>query len=410
METRHWLEPLGSLGLLLCLLVVFQPVARATTGTMDPRPAIGYWIEADGLQSVQQLLNTPPEWQPLANRQDSLGYLGRPLWFHVQVSNDSGRPLSRFAVIKAPFLDQLDAYLVKGRHVVRHWRLGDRYPFAQRPIDHPDFILPLQIPAHGSLTLLFREDTQGTAMLPLEIWSPLAFFQNSRTTEYWQLLSYGFVLFAAFFALAVYLATRDLMYLLYSGFSLCVVVIQGSLQGILFQVFWPRWPFMNHVFLIALPLGTALLLEYSRRFFRLSPLSSRMGMLLLVSSVLAVAVPPILLLYSETLTKLFSLYFAVASALLVALISVGLWLRGRSGAALFALATFAVLAGGLLVTLRAEGLLPVNDLTISGMQLGTCSAGSATVTGDRPAHRGRAGHAFGGPAECNPGTATSGSG
>ena len=72
--------------------------------------------------------------------------------------------------------------------------MGDKLPFAARPILHRHFLAPVDIPAHGSVDLLIRVETGSSVQVPLNLWQPEAFRVHDERTSLILGLYFGIML------------------------------------------------------------------------------------------------------------------------------------------------------------------------------------------------------------------------
>lgn len=366
------------IGLLCALVYAFQEDSETRsqehnlTGPVYT-PTLSYWIP----RRTSAFDNTPWSgkniaWERLKPGEDSLGYVDGPVWFRTRVINTHRDNLNRLIVISAPYLDHLNIYLLHSDHLLKIWRLGDSLPFSARPIKHPFFLLPLTVPAHSSISIYAYVSNKGTATLPLSLWKPDAFYAQDLKERFLAVVAIGFLLFAALFSCISALIFRHLMYLCYSLFLVSAALIQGSLQGLPFELFWPNVPLLNHISLIATPLALVFLLAFTRYFFRTGKSLPIFDRILQVSILIFVCVPLLLgIFFGLTWSKLFVSYSGVATVIMLAFAGTILWTRRVTGAGFYSVSMIAILVGGIIGLLRAEGILAVNVYTKSSIALGS---------------------------------------
>lgn len=336
-------------------------------------PELSYWIPKNVNQTLQSILdNKKITWKILPGSKDSLGYLGRPAWFRAEAVNTKNHPIKRMVVISAPYLDHVNVYIVEGGKINASWKLGDSLPFSERPISHPYFLIPINIPAKGSTSIYAFVSNKGTATMPLSIWKTEAFYKYYAKERFLELVAIGFIIYSAFFALLSCILFLDLTFFYYSMFLICIAALQASLQGFLFQLFWPRNPSLNHMSLVATPAALLFILAFTERFFRVKirhPKYMPIFTFLIFSS----ATIPFVLAFSFGITwsKFFVSYFGLLTLAALLLFGLILWKKRTKGAAFYSFSMISLFIGGFVAVLRADGVFPVNIYTTSSIALGS---------------------------------------
>src|SRR5690606_22275022 len=94
-----------------------------------------------------------------------------------------------------------------------HYPVGDRLPFAARPIEHPDFIIPLRTASGSTPRIYVRIDTESAVHVPLTLWEPDALARRDRVTNLWMGMFYGVTLVMVLYNLLLGFMVRDRSYL-----------------------------------------------------------------------------------------------------------------------------------------------------------------------------------------------------
>ncbi|MDH5604017.1 MAG: sensor histidine kinase [Cyclobacteriaceae bacterium] len=212
-------------------------------------------------------------WNQNASSIPSFGYSNSSFWFRVSLAFDlsEGKARQYFLEVDNPLLDTINCYLTRGDQISEAWTFGDHYPFHEREIEHRDFIYPLTLPvAKDTVTLYFNIKSASSISLPLTIWEQKAFIETDQDRNMMMGLYFGVLLILIFYNLYIYFSTRDNIYLYY---ILCVFSILGlilSLNGIGFQYFWPRSPYIQKVIApIFVSMVSLFIVQFSRKFLSL---------------------------------------------------------------------------------------------------------------------------------------------
>src|SRR5690606_33315434 len=82
-----------------------------------------------------------------------------------------------------------------------------------RPIDHRNFVVPLNIPPHEEVTIFMRLKTTRSVQVPISLWEERAFFSAETRTMAAEGVFYGGLLIIAIYNLLLLFALRFRVYL-----------------------------------------------------------------------------------------------------------------------------------------------------------------------------------------------------
>ena len=125
----------------------FEPVALSALeqGQLELGDKLHYLEDTDDQLRIDDLLSQPNQWQPVDSAVPNFGFTRSAFWFHAELHNDLGRDVSYLLEIANPILDYADLYLVKDGQLIDTLHTGDQRPFDDRPIDHRNLLLPLNL-------------------------------------------------------------------------------------------------------------------------------------------------------------------------------------------------------------------------------------------------------------------------
>ncbi len=313
-------------------------------------------------------------WTVLDPSHSGLGYPYQPVTYRLDIENRSGHLVRKHLVVPAPSLDHLAPALIQPEGTVELLAaLGDRYPFEDRYAALPQWIWPVTLQPGRSLVLIEVRNA-GPTLLPIRLEEADEVVSDGALSLTWKAFLTGLLVFALLLNLSIVnkLGHPGLIWL--SVFMACVIYSQLVLDGLGLWLLWPRFPELNALLGVALPLALIALLESIRFFLPVTRRAFRvLRTLSLVAGLHLLAAPFAGFLPGQDA-------FLVTSAL-GGLFILALVLRHRHhlyGPYLI-LSVLAILAGATLTALRTIGLLPVNGLTDSAFFLGAAS-GSLVLT------------------------------
>jgi signal transduction histidine kinase/CheY-like chemotaxis protein len=271
-----------------------------------------------------------------------------------------------------PLLDHLDIYIVDKNKNIEHIKLGDIYPYNQRPIDHRNFIVPISLYDNEKKDIYVRISTSSSMQVPIFIWHPDYFFEAHSTEQYGLGLYYGMMLVMFFYNFFLWFSIRDPNYLWYIGYLAAFAILQATVSGLSYQYLWPNSPWIES---IAPPISIALVgffgTAFTRRFLHTRQYHVVADNLLRSVLVLS-AIVFLLSFIADTATVMALAKIVIVTFLLFILYaSVAMFLRGHRQARFFLAAWVSLILGGLFTTGMMLGIFPNTFLMTHASKIGS---------------------------------------
>lgn len=130
-----------------------------------------------------------------------------------------------------------------GRYSTRH--TGDKYPFDHREYVHKNFELNLNNQQAFDGIYYFRIKSHQTADVIIVLRSVNRFIKYALDEYFIFGIFYGMILVFSFYNLMMYLAVRQVQYLYYVLYNLCVGLFEMCIDGVAYQYLWPNVPEWN---------------------------------------------------------------------------------------------------------------------------------------------------------------------
>jgi len=207
--------------------------------------------------------------------------------------------------------------------------------------------------------------------VPIVLWSPEAYLSNVNDLYTINGLFYGLMLAIVLYSWSLFITLRERNYLYFLGYIISFAVLMMSLDGMGYQYFWSRSPFMQeHMLTTCLAIVTGSGLLFADNFLRLAEISPRMHRwLMMFGRVIAVtAVAGWFLPYAIAIRMI--LWQPIIATWVILGIAIRLWRGGSRPAFLLSMAWIAMLAGTCLMIFAKLGLYPPSILTENGPTLG----------------------------------------
>lgn len=177
-------------------------------------------------------------------------------WFRIAIDFDAlghSEGLSRRVVtINYPFLDHIEFYSPDKAGKLTRYLAGDAIPFDLRPINHHEFAFDVYLASKQINELFIRIKTSTSLQVPIDIWTPSAFRDQTNSEKFGYGMFYGALLVMLFYNLFLYFSLRDKHFLNYVFYIATVALASASIDGLTYQYFWPNWPLLANVSIPAL--------------------------------------------------------------------------------------------------------------------------------------------------------------
>lgn len=333
---------------------------------------IEYLEDPDHAYTLNDIIDFPQErWIANHDQIFNQGYSNSTWWLKVSFKNEANVKLHRFLEISYPVLDYIDVYITDGM-LKKSYKLGDKYPFHERPVDHRNFLIPLEWEDNESLTVYLAVRSSSSIQVPLTLWEQHTFYNVDQTRTLIHGVYYGIMFVMIMYNLFVYLAVGERNYLYYVMFVMCMPLFLASLTGFSFQYLWPNYTTWNdQAILVALSgvvLFGAIFTYYFLDLGERHNIYRWIAMSLVTGAMIIIAMS---FYFSYTIMIHILIPFA-ALACIYAFTSGALrWKDGSLSARYYTVAWSALLAGGVILALNKFHILPKNTFTEYATQIGS---------------------------------------
>ena len=378
-ENRHFFDSVH--GLILCLLLFAVPAWGLESIIIEDQLAeipltgkLWYLEDAAKQWNLDEVQSSELASSWLLNSQDTpaFGYTNSAYWFRFRAQNPSSDSKHLLLEIAYPLLDSIKVFEVWSNGDVKSWTGGDERPFAQRLVQHRNFLYPLNLDGSTALGVYLCISSSSSLQVPVSLWDAQAYWLHDAAIMQWQSAYYGLMLAMLFYNLFLYFAVRDRAYFFYVAFVASFVGFQLTLHGSGYQYLWPEYPWLNEkapvlsisatVFFGVLFLVDLLQLKTQapllRRYFYWIAAAA------FIYGVAALFVP-----YSSSIMIFVGLSVLVSPFSLAT--GIFIWRRGYRPARYFTIACGSFLVGAVAFALSKYGFLPRNFFTENGIQLGS---------------------------------------
>jgi diguanylate cyclase (GGDEF)-like protein len=299
------------------------------------------------------------------------GFTRSAYWLRFRLRNTNEHPLERMLEIGYNRIASIQLHQPVSTGAYQSLITGSAMPFATRPYKNRYFVFPVILPAHSEQVFYLRVQSANSLIVPARLWEPQAFHAYERNDYLAQAWYFGMVTAMVLFNLFLFIALRDVIYLLYVTFVTCMAIALAAQNGLLKEFLWldsPLWSVISTPACYSLSLAT--MLVFMRHMLNTGTVIPKLDRLLKILIGIELLAPFALAASFQTFIKADTL-FIVATLILTPCVTL-LCAFKRQRSALFFLAAFAVLGfGGIVTGMRSMGVLPSNVLITNGLQFGS---------------------------------------
>jgi diguanylate cyclase len=329
--------------------------------------------DKEGSISIESAI-VASQWQPSLQDSISLGLSDDDWWFRFDATSAARKEQLLLIELAYTSLDYINVYFVDNGEIIQHFDMGDHNPFHQRPIDHHNFVLPIEWPAEKTLSVYFHVRTSGVVQLPLTLWKPAAFSASDQLRQMSFGLYFGAMLIMIVYNLFMYFALRDRSYIHCVGFVACITLFVASLTGYSYQYLWPnspKWNGQSIGFFLSAAVLCATLFTY--RFLKADNRERtpfiRYGIAGTYILSILMILSSLILPYTQMLILVIGgAVFACIGALVIGIHG---WLAKESAAKHYLLAWSSLFVSGLILAANKFSYISKNGFTDNAVQVGS---------------------------------------
>ncbi|TDT44375.1 diguanylate cyclase [Halospina denitrificans] len=373
----HKYRLLAMLWLCLAVLPAFgaEPAHwRGTEGSLELEGYTYSWVDRGGDASLDEVMGlADDQWRAESPPAISHGYVDHPYWFRIALKNPTEQRLRPYFEIGYPVLRHIEFYRIHDHAPMEKLLLGNERPFEERPLEHRNFIVPLELAPGETLTIYMRVTTGSSMQLPLTLWAPEAFQVYEQSDLLFQGIYYGIAVAMILYHCFVFIALRERAFLYYLGYITAMPLFLATLGGLSYQYLWPQATWWNNqllmIFLHAVVIFGSF---FTVRFLSIGRHSHPIihGTILTVAGVAALIVLAALVIpFAHIVLPSILLAFIACSLMLT--VGVVRLLEGDFAARYYTLAWCFMLFGGIVLALNKLALVPNNVFTQNAVQVGS---------------------------------------
>lgn len=296
----------------------------------------------------------------------NFSYTRSAIWLRLTLRNASATTQERLLQISKARLSSVQFFYPAEDGRYQAVVTGDLLPFATRPYPNRFFVFPVTLPAHSEQTLYLRVQSASAVFIPAKLWAPAAFHADERNDYLGQAWYFGMATAMVLFNLLLFIALRDVIYLLYVTFSTTMAFALAAQNGLIKEFSLFDSALFSE---ISAPAGFTLTLAaflfFMRHMLQTWVVIPRMDAWLKVLIGLH-----LLSLLAFAYGKAHQVLYIIS---MVTIMSVGLFcaFKRQRSAYFFVVAFLLLFVAGVITSFAGLGLLPANALSMNALQFGS---------------------------------------
>ncbi|MDX1696001.1 MAG: 7TM diverse intracellular signaling domain-containing protein, partial [Ketobacteraceae bacterium] len=311
-------------------------------------------------------------WQVSEQKNLSFGYTASAYWFRVRLHNPDTTEQKRLLEISYPVLDYINLYVVRHDKLIDTFEFGDQVPFKDRPVDHSNFVVPLDLPEETTTDIYIRVATGSSMQIPLKLWSYEALLERDQNELIASGLYFGAMLIMALYNLMLFFVLRDRNFLFYVMYVISMAMLIFGIKGYSFKFLWPEASTWNDQSLVVSLAGIIIFAGAFTRSFLLVPQHRPLlNKILLFHIGLGVICCGMAFVVPYRLAITTTILVALSIILTAFTIGIVRWYDRCEAVRYYLTAWSFMLAGGAILAMNKFGILPNNLFTQNAAQIGS---------------------------------------
>lgn len=361
--------------LTFCLLLLLCPSLWATVINDTNQQAISgiqYFKDEHRHFTASNVVHADlSKWLLIEGNHINLGYTQASAWLRFSISNPSANTMQRLLDINYPLLDYVEVYKLNNHKAPQQvLNSGDRLPFTQRNIQHPNFVTNIDIPAYTTQNYLIRLTSNSPIQAQFILWKADAFQQFYRARASGEFFYLGLIFSAAFLNLMIFMFLREPIHFIYAAYACSFALFISSQNAILFEYAFPNLPDVHNWMQLFIGCLTISLTALFNLWFLKIKSSKPSGKILLGFTLIPVFIFISAPLISYTIaiqSMLISIFIILPGSFLIGILNS----KNKPERPLYLLAWSWLIFGVALFATVRLGITPLNVFTNNALQIGS---------------------------------------
>ncbi|MFL5731354.1 MAG: 7TM diverse intracellular signaling domain-containing protein [Cytophagaceae bacterium] len=282
------------------------------------------------------------------------------VWYKFRIKNHA-KNSQWYLQIGNPSIQQVNFYSPGISGSYTHVQLGSKHSLKNQ-VSTNQIILPIYIPPDSSRIFYLQARSQEVLYFPLFIASMKKLYESNHNWDMLNGLNLGLLIALMVFNLFVFISVRDRTYLYYIFYTLFIILQLTCFGGYGLEYLWAEVPWMNNSDVYC---GLSIIFSvlFTRSFLQTRHYipKLRWPQLLLIGCLIVAVVFQV---------GQFKLIMSFPFMIYVFVIGIAVYRKGFKPAKYYLLGFGSLIAGIMIFLMEHYGILPLNDFTANGIQVG----------------------------------------
>lgn len=325
--------------------------------------------------TIQELLQNPNSYtfEKLEQDAPSFGYISYPIWFKISLVQNYTEKKRYVFSIPNNSLDYITIFeWNESKKEFQEFKMGDMYPFFQRPIEHTDFAFFIELEKNKEKIFFIKFQSTSSLNFIVKVYEEESFYSETRKIKFLFGIYYGFMIGMILYNLFLAFRILESIYFLYVAYIGSLLFLLSTGTGHTFEYLWQNateWNSRAFGFFNGAVIVFSVL--FVRSFLRINSQRPFLNLLLISSSFIGLGFAIYSLFGSILLSNKLVNFFSLLGMFVLGLAGI-LSLKHEPRLSKFFLVAWGIfLFSSFFVILRLLGFLPRNFFTYYGTQLGS---------------------------------------
>lgn len=198
-----------------------------------------------GINEVRSLPDQ--RWKKVNEKKGTFGYSDSAYWLRITLKYNNVEQRHWLLALKKANVNEVDLFSFDAAgKLTTHFHTGTNYPFYQRPIEHPNFLFPLNAPDNGIVTIYLRIATKGLVKFPLTMWEQEYFEELDQKRQLVSGVTIGMILIMVIYNGIIALIVREKYFAYFVIYTLSMGFVTLGIYGLDFQYLWQKSLWWNN--------------------------------------------------------------------------------------------------------------------------------------------------------------------
>lgn len=193
---------------------------------------LGIYLDSKNSLTIEDILRMDDKnmFQKIPGESNNLGYVDETIWLKFYVENKSKQYKWLLNFNYAP-IDEVFFYSIDGNTILNFDKAGLNIPFKSRSIHHRHIVFPVKLKNEKQITFFIQVKSGKSIPLNLQLETEKEFFKSDSVKILILGIFYGGMILMTLYNLFLFFSIKDLSFLLYSFYAICVGLYQSTIDG-----------------------------------------------------------------------------------------------------------------------------------------------------------------------------------